>query len=353
METAREMIKPRDRASEEIVKQQDVIFHLILVIRGAEGWQRARYIAPFVELGSLEQKIQETVQDFDTVVPSGAFLSELLHSPVCGMPGVEELRIPLVELEGSITFIIPYEKEKYTKHCYRNLIWSFDKLLYTVVIDTPKTRTDKYDNEEQYVTSVEVEATFASLNSAVGCVNEVVARWNKEKGDTKAEAFPVERDSRRGVLFTSDQKTELKHVRIITRDLWQAGALKSTKGSAIVLPPEDRSGFTTRRRVTVRFAQATEAKTSVLWTTDDVQIRPKKRVLDDAKEGIFLKMATKQLRTDEDKQQKGQGLGDQIHDADRICSDDAIGSEEGDRTMRDVQMVQDPEAKEVEDTEMT
>ncbi|KAF2439348.1 hypothetical protein P171DRAFT_436046 [Karstenula rhodostoma CBS 690.94] len=262
MAIAPTMIKPRDKGSAEIARQEDVIYHLTLVVHFAKQPKRARYITPFVELSGLEQKIQETVRDFSTVIPSGASLSELLNAPVSGLAGVEQVHIPCHGLEGSISFLIHYEKQNYIKYCYRSNFWSFGKLLYTVVVDTLKIRTDDQEKDEQYMTKVEVEATFASMDSAVECVSALVDRWDKEMGKHQGKIISVDRKSMCGVMISPNKKTELKHARIITRTLWQAGALNGKGGKAIMVVPEDRNSFAKRTRMMEHTEQEKTGTTS-------------------------------------------------------------------------------------------
>ncbi|KAL1610797.1 hypothetical protein SLS60_002468 [Paraconiothyrium brasiliense] len=284
MINAPDMIKRRDKASAEMAKQDDVIYHLVLEIHMSGKPKRARYIAPFVELAGLEEKIQETIQDgFKTVVPSGAFLSELLHAPVSGLAGIEEIRIPFHGLEGSIAFHIHYEKANYIKYCYRSCFWSFDKLLYTVVIDTPKVSSRPHEIRSQFVTEVEVEATFGSMVSAVACVKAIVNRWNNETSNYESKTIPVDQDSVRGVMTSSRMKTiELKHVRIITRCLLQAGGLKGSNGKAIMMGCQDRDGFAKRKWVAK--SEVPKKAATGAQSVPDKRIRPDEDVDQDRSE---------------------------------------------------------------------
>ncbi|KAJ4349396.1 uncharacterized protein N0V89_008011 [Didymosphaeria variabile] len=306
MFNAPDMIKCRDKTSTEIARQEDVVYHLILVVHFGEKPKRARYIAPFVELAGLEQKIQEKVQDdFSTVIPSGAFLSELLHAPVSGLAGVEEVHIPFHGLEGSITFLIQYEKQNYIKYCYRSSAWSFEKLLYTVVVDIPKVGTRPHEIRGQYVTKVEVEATFGSMVSAVACVKAMVDRWNKEKGKYEGKIIPVDHDSVRGVMISSKIKIiELKHVRIITRTLWQAGALKGSNGKAIMVGCQDRDGFAQRRR-TVEHTEQEKAATNTAVTGNQSNL--KKRTIEEIDREADAEATSKRTRIDQHEHPKTQG----------------------------------------------
>ncbi|KAJ4299308.1 hypothetical protein N0V90_004552 [Kalmusia sp. IMI 367209] len=248
MARAVDMIKLRDRSSSEAAKQENVVFHLILVIREPRRQKQARYIGPFLEFDSLEQKIQETVRDFDSVIPSAAFLSELLNSPVGGLAGVEEVRIPLAGLQNIIYLQVPFEKRPYIKYCYRNTLWSLRKLLYVVVIDIPRSQMTRHEKEDRYVSKVEVFGTFGSLLAANACVSALVERWNKEKG-YEATPIPVKPNSVQGVQTSRRKGTEMKRVRIVTRTLLQAGATKGTDGETTAIRPQGRNDFAKRIRV--------------------------------------------------------------------------------------------------------
>ncbi|KAL5386165.1 hypothetical protein DPSP01_004249 [Paraphaeosphaeria sporulosa] len=160
--------------------------------------KRGRYIAPFIEPAGLEQNIQETVQDFKTVVPSGAFLSGLLNTPVTGLADAAEVHTPLHELEGSISSPIQHETQNYIKYCYQTEFWSFEKLLYTVVVDTPNTRIGKHKKAYQYVSKVEVQASFACLEAAVACISTMVDRWEKDMGNHQGKIITHGRARRIG-----------------------------------------------------------------------------------------------------------------------------------------------------------
>lgn len=243
------MIEARDKASARFARADEGIYHLTLVVYFPEEPKRARYIGPFVELAGLEQKIQETAQDFNTVIPSGAFLSEMLNAPVSGLSGIEEVHIPFRGIEGSVSFYIKYEKQTYIKTFIQGGSWSFEKQLYTVVVDTLKIWTNDYETDEQYVAKVEAEATFSKMSSAVARVNDIVNQWDKEVGN-EGKIIPVDDDSVRGVMTSSRDDTELKRVHIITRTLWQAGALKGAGVQATMMAPGDRDGFAKRTLLT-------------------------------------------------------------------------------------------------------
>jgi hypothetical protein len=353
MATAPDMIKTRDKMSAEIARQEDVIYHLILVINIAGQPKRARYIAPFVELASLEQKIQETVQDFSTVIPSGAFLSELLHAPVVGLAGVEEVRIPFHGLDGSISFLVQYEKMAYIKYCYRRRHWTFEKLLYTVVVDTPKKRTDEHEKEEQYVTKVEVEATFSSWDSAVACVEAMVDRWDKEMGKYQGKVISVDRNSMRGVMISPKHKMEVKHVRIITRTLWQAGALKETNGKAVMAQRKDRNGFPKRTRM----VEAEQDK-SATTTGAGKQNSSTKRTRDDMDQGVDVKATSKRARIEGPKEHHARGEAiaatpcNQNGPVKRARQDEGVGERREEHQMKRIRVVEHVDSGEVEEGEV-
>ncbi|KAF2679685.1 hypothetical protein K458DRAFT_407802 [Lentithecium fluviatile CBS 122367] len=221
----------------------DTIFHLKLVW---EVYSSTYYLGPFVEIEAVQRRVLEAVEDIDTIVPKGTWLVYLLQGPRRGpgLASVEDVRIPLRGSERSLVFTIEMGWNEYVGLGVREGLWSPKKLLYVVVIETPHFEPDcaagktakangKTDSLKRYVKSVEVKATFASLDAAKECVARIVEKWIRTKEAPGRVVVEKDDDNlmgiTRGVGYVGEEggMHEARRVRIITQEL---AAAEATQG---------------------------------------------------------------------------------------------------------------------------
>ncbi|KAF2242197.1 hypothetical protein BU26DRAFT_524390 [Trematosphaeria pertusa] len=232
-----DFVKARDPDSTARAKDPDTMYHLKMTTPWARS--RARYLGAFINLEGVQAKIQDTVEDLNSVVPSPAFLSGLLDSPRHGLGGVQELRIPLVGLDKCVKFQIKLENNPYIKYCVRSGAWSAQKALYTVVVETLELRKNTTNGvEERYIADIEVDATFASAVVANDRVKAVAKKW-KDKRPGRVELRQKGQDHTTGVAYDKAMGGEkVRCVSIVTKLLMQAGAVDGAEAQGGDRPPK-------------------------------------------------------------------------------------------------------------------
>jgi hypothetical protein len=196
----------------------------------------------------MEHRVQEKVEQYTTIIPSGRFLKGLLDSPSVGLAGVEQLRVPMMNSydgHDAIRFDFTYEHSGYIHSCIRKRLWSMQKLLYVVLIEQLKTGviSDYTGEKADYIASVQLTMTYPSLEAANATVATWVQRWN-DKHPGSAVFLPDGKEMQ-AIKFPRKGKAK-KRVSILINTIFEAGARQASDGWAVDVAPESELGYKTR-----------------------------------------------------------------------------------------------------------
>lgn len=213
-------------------------------------------VGVFVELAIMEQAIQRCLTFSDTVLPSPAFLSELLDTPSYNLADISKVRIPLRRLDGHISFHIDNEPATAIRQCYNLRLYDFEDKLYMVLIEIQAWAPGLL-RKKKIVANILVEETFHELDKANDWVKAVVERWKRRNPRHRSRLMTTNNGPvgscplslwGRERPFAPDY--DGKVVYIVARSLWEAGALQARDGCTATMravPAGHRTSFPTER----------------------------------------------------------------------------------------------------------